>query len=733
MTHAFAPAWLGLVLAAVAARAELQFDVFVGYGSGGGGDGVVREGGWFPVACEVYNDGPGFEAVFELSSHQLGGGQVRRLAVELPTNTRKRFSFPMFAGARYTSWDARLLDAKGRVQARREELRPREVAWETYLLGGLAGSVGGLPAFPTPAHNRTDQHPTVARLTVEQFPDNPIALESLNALYLNSARAPELNVRQARALVAWVLGGGHLIVAPDQLTDVTGTPWLAELLPVDWGELTPVRAGAELHHWLTGGGSAAVTGQPEGGLRPAPAASPARPGRPRPSAPAVNPYARIEPDPTFAAAEMPVFRVRPRTGTVLLGSAEAPLVVSLPQGRGRVTLLTFNPEREPFRSWSRRNWFWARLCGISAEWLADSARTQYGGLSLDAVYGAMIETRQVRKLPVEWLLVLLVVYLGVIGPFDRWFLKRINRQMLTWITFPAYVACFSLLIYYLGYRLRAGETEWNELHVVDVLPRADHALLRGRTYASLYSPANTRYRLVSEQPSAVLRGEFLGPAAGGQESSRIEAQLLPAGFEARVAVPVWSSLLYVNDWQEALPPPLAARWERDAAGRPELVVQNLLPRPLPQVWVVWAQDILELGELPAGAARRITANTPPRRPLADGVNALVGPMMQAAQRRQRAFGSTDSQFLEPTAETLLAASLVGLATPQAGVPAVGTRTFVYPSGLEQSEVWDAHRTLVFARDPGHAPQGTSLPRFKVPRTSRLTWWRLAVPAAAQGG
>jgi hypothetical protein len=39
---------------------------------------------------------------------------------------------------------------------------------------------------------------------------------------------------------------------------------------------------------------------------------------------------------------------------------------------------------------------------------------------------------------------------------DQYCLKRLNKQMLTWVTFPVYVALFSLLIYYIGYRLRAG-------------------------------------------------------------------------------------------------------------------------------------------------------------------------------------------------------------------------------------------------------------------------------------
>ena len=79
--------------------------------------------------------------------------------------------------------------------------------------------------------------------------------------------------------------------------------------------------------------------------------------------------------------------------------------------------------------------------------------------SLDSAFGAMIDSKQVRKLPVGWLLLLLLAYLAVIGPLDHYWLKKLNKQMLTWLTFPAYVALFSLLIYLIGYKLRAGESE----------------------------------------------------------------------------------------------------------------------------------------------------------------------------------------------------------------------------------------------------------------------------------
>src|SRR5438046_772502 len=99
------------------ARADLQFDVFVGYGSGVA-EGVVPEASWFPVTIEVHNDGPSFTGVIELSSGQMGQGQSRVLVMELPNGTRKREILPVYSASRYSgAWDVRLRDEKGRLRA----------------------------------------------------------------------------------------------------------------------------------------------------------------------------------------------------------------------------------------------------------------------------------------------------------------------------------------------------------------------------------------------------------------------------------------------------------------------------------------------------------------------------------------------------------------------------------------------------------------------------------------
>src|SRR5437899_11789800 len=75
--------------------AAIRLDVFVGY------DGILTQGGFFPVVFEVFNDGPGFKGLLALTPGQFGQGQVREVPVELPTGTLKRLVIPIFSAHQY--------------------------------------------------------------------------------------------------------------------------------------------------------------------------------------------------------------------------------------------------------------------------------------------------------------------------------------------------------------------------------------------------------------------------------------------------------------------------------------------------------------------------------------------------------------------------------------------------------------------------------------------------------
>lgn len=395
------------------------------------------------------------------------------------------------------------------------------------------------------------------------------------------------------------------------------------------------------------------------------------------------------------------------------------------RGRGLVTVLAFNPERDPLKSWKNRPHFWARLAGVPSEALRKDSQNIWGGRSLDAVFGAMIETRQVRKLPVGLLLLLLLVYLAVIGPLDQWWLKKINRPMLTWITFPTYVALFSLLIYFIGFKLRAGQSEWNELHVVDVLPRGGDSVLRGRTFAGIYSPANETYKLASELPQATLRSEFGGLWGGNQAEGRMTLGFsTKPGFNAEIYVPVWSSQLNVSDWLTPASPPVVASIDASAGGA-QLHVQNPGSKAFTGLWVVHGREVFELGELGGGAAQDY-ALAPGKggKPLKAWVQQFNDRFRDAAQARERVLGGNEGNHIDDWDRSSVAASFPSFLTLSEGQ----TRDFVYPAGMDLSAIAERGDTLLFAWMPGETVV-PNLNQFAALRSQKGTLLRLLVPPA----
>jgi hypothetical protein len=620
-------------------HAAVRFDMFVGY------DGIVPQASWFPVTFEVQNDGPSFVALVELSPGQFNSSQTRTMVVELPTGTTKRFLIPVFTAASYNpTWNARLLDERGKVRAETTSQRVRRLNDSALPLA--VAMTRAMPPLPELKTKQEDLRPVFGRLQPSVFPDSPIALEGLDTLYLSSERALDLKINQVGPLLAWLYGGGHLVIGLEQINHLSGSgEWLRQLLPGEITGMSTLAAHGELHEWV------ASEKRFDGTDYEFPTV--AKAGRPAPAGSGVNPYANLSSDPKFEQAPMQLVGLKPREGRVLIGPSDTPLAVMTRRGRGQVTVLTFAPELEPFRSWRNAGHFWAKIIDLPPDLLASDQANRYPGRPIDGVFGAMIDSKQVRKLPVGWLLLLLVGYLVVIGPLDQYWLKKLNRQMLTWLTFPAYVVFFSLLIYFIGYKLRAGETEWNELHVVDVIPHGDSADLRGRSYGSLYSPVNARYTFASDQPFATLRGEFSGNYGGGQESSRATVEQRANGFQAVAAVPVWTSQLFVSDWwrQETAPVRLTV-----TAG--EVSVENRLEVKLTQARVVVKDQVIELGEVGARETKTFSRSGVKTTPLRSYVQSHAGNFASAVNSRQQAFGHNDRWQINDVPSAAMAASFV---------------------------------------------------------------------------
>lgn len=714
------------VLGVLPLRAEIQFDVFLGF------DDHIREGHWFPVSFEIHNDGPGFTGTVSVAPEGGFESQRRSFTLELPTGTRKRVGIPVFSAAgRYSRWEARLQNPAGKIIAEKSGIIPKDSAAAIPILGAIPRTFGGLPSLPEISDRAPEFVPAVARLQTDLLPIHPLAYESLTAIYLNSGKAADLKPEQVDAMLTWLHLGGHLIVAVEQPTDVTAVPWLDRLLPLVPENLQNRRLEGSFERWLANGkrvlqlpsllrrSSNTQRRAPQfknGKLVPEPAAATTT----------QDPFTKIEPQVSFNNAEMPVLAGTPRDGETILSLGDIPLIQSAPRGRGTITVLAFSPEREPFRSWKNRPWFWARLIGAGGELFQEDANLRGGGPSIDGIFGAMLDSRQVRKLPVAALLLILIGYLAVIGPFDRWILKRTGKEMWTWITFPAYVVVFSGLIYFIGYKLRAGQLEWNEIQVIDQLPRPEGAAFRGRTWASIYSPANARYRLASDQPYVTLRPEMQPPGAARGEAGRLVLRHPARGLEADISVPVWVSQLYCSDWLDTGPALMTGLVEQRSDGF-QIAITNHSSLRFSELYLAVSGRMIPLHAPAPGAV--LAQHLPSKAGLTlDDTLSGIWSTMETVNQRRNAFGGEGSGQLARGLQGLLIASLSERIADS--VRDTRGECFTVPSGFDVNPLLLRSNAVLFAWASGQSI-APAIHRFSPIRIQRDTALRVTLDVRSQ--
>ena len=268
----------------------------------------------------------------------------------------------------------------------------------------------------------------------------------------------------------------------------------------------------------------------------------------------------------------------------------------------------------------------------------------------------------------------------------------------------------------IGYKLRAGETEWNELHVVDVMPWGEQADLRGRTYTSIYSPVNAKYPVTNSQPFATLRGEATAYSTS-QEASRASVEQRDNTFRAELAVPVWTSQLFVSDWwnQQALPIQVRVT-------ETDIEVENRLSTPLTGARLVGRGAVYELGQLPPGQTVHWARDGLKQTQLKTFLQSYHEVFKGAAGRRQQVFGGNSAQEITPTAESMIAASFLSDLQEEQNVQ------FVISPGLDVMGPVERGQMVLLAWSADASPL-PPLNQFTARRSHRSTLWRVSVPAA----
>jgi hypothetical protein len=563
--------------------------------------GRYKVGTWTPVFVELMTDAPPFRGQVEVVVPDDDGVPTSvRVPVNLADEEKHTVVAQTRAGTMSAEFVVRLLDADGRPVP---NLRSATAAPEPLDPGSfvvlVAGEVSGVNALPELAKFQTGrlQSSELVVSPLRDLPDEAQGFDGVDVIILDTTDEQVLKWLDAgadRAFRDWVAQGGHLVVT-------LGDNWQDDAVR----RLDPIL--------------------------------PARPSGP----PLATDPEAVE---SFAAGSTKPLRGEPyvvplegwteRGGVPLAASAITPLVVRGPYGLGRVTLTGLNVVDRPFASWDDRVMFWDRLLELRnrAGGTFTFGMTGRGAIIQSAapelaarLHRSLESFAGVRIVPFGWVAFFVFAYIVLIGPVDYLFLRKVVKRMeLTWITFPLIVVGVSLVAYFGAYAYKGSDLRVNKVDLVDF----DQArgTVRGRTWLTVFSPANHDYNLALQphgpdfdpagtsldlasqslswfgSPDPILGGA--GRIAFGQSGYRYE----PPGETASLAgvrVQIWSTKSFTGSWAgRAGRAVVEPRLEEVSGDRLSGSIRNDLDHTLANARLFYGRNVYDLGTIrPGGIAR----------------------------------------------------------------------------------------------------------------------------------
>ncbi len=443
----------------------------------------------------------------------------------------------------------------------------RLVASRTFA-AGADGPLGGImrpderlivtlgsPLSPSDQAHFDERRTRIAQLTdASQLPTEWYALEGVDAVIIataDEAVAAQLATAspQLAALDLWVRMGGMLVASVGENAQqvLASTSPLAAMAPGTLGAMVPLDPSAVLETY-------SETAEP----------LESRGGRLTVQVPKLDSVrGKIE---AFAGRS-------PR---------DLPLVVRSARGFGEVVFFAFDLNRPPLADWQARGQLLDKLLrptnGKSSQSESGTLGevTTLGFVDLAGqLRGALDQFADVPMVPFWLVAALVVAYIACTGPLDYYLVQRVlRRPEATWITFAVTLAVFSGGAYALAYRLKGREVRLNQVDLVDF--DAQTKLVRGTTWANLFSPATETYDLAlrpatgfdSSAPAQTILS-WLGMTGTGFGSMNPQAASLglftePYDFSShldrleRVPLAVWSSKAFVGRWWTESAPPIDA-------------------------------------------------------------------------------------------------------------------------------------------------------------------------------
>ena len=489
-----------------------------------------------------------------------------------------------------------------------ENVRVRDTS--VYVILSLGSKLGG---FDLPVENPRGEAPRSDRLlrggrietaafsSVEELPDQWFGYEAADLIVLATGGASEEFLTKLfqddfykpkrEALREYVARGGRLVISLGSKLDLLNTIPFNSFLPLT---ATPERV-AQLPLLFASHSKSGIETELKNPTR-VPKDAEGNPLKDKDG----NPVPAPPPD-SFRVAKL-----RPKAGTAMpyclspemvknpraaFEGAALPLVVQVPLGLGRITVVAFDLDASPFRDMEKRPEFWDWLIRRAGSEKSAIAPDRYDPNSLapgvnpvaseDGITYALrqhVDTFDgVPVISFGWVALFIVLYTLLIGPVEYIFLKKIlGRLELTWVTFPIIVLSVSAAAYFTAYEIKGKDLRVNKIDVVDIDVGGNRVY--GQAWFTVFSPRIDNYTVGIEpkepwafpspdtenkpRPVTVvdwMGGSRIGQGGGiGRSIRNYQYRLDPKGGTnqagptanglANVPVQVWSTKTFSANW-----------------------------------------------------------------------------------------------------------------------------------------------------------------------------------------
>ncbi|HEX5825545.1 MAG TPA: hypothetical protein VFY18_13890, partial [Candidatus Limnocylindrales bacterium] len=417
----------------------------------------ARLGSWIAIEVHLTNNGPAVTGELRLQGGTQGGTRYS-IAVELASPSDKTWILHAQPPPFGQQLEVVLADGPNVILRQKVAVTIHDPS--QLVVGVVADNNPGIVGSLNLPAVQNQQPAVVVPLTIDDLPTRIEAWSALDRLVWQDVDAASLKSEQLAALRGWLALGGRLVI-------LGGT-----------------------------GGIGALGGFPDDLL-------PYRPTSTVDVAPAS--LSSLLGSLPKEATDVPAMAGELTRGRALATSGDRVIAAETTYGSGSVTILGIDPTVGWIGASNAVRSLWPNLIpprsGGSVA-IADDSQ----------IVTAVSNLPSLALPPTGGLLLLLIGYIGLIGPLNYLILRRIDRREWAWVTMPVLIVGFALGAYAFGSALRGSSIIVNEVGIVRGAPDATEGI--AQVYLGVFSPARGTYQ-VAVPGGALLSSPISGDVFGG--------------------------------------------------------------------------------------------------------------------------------------------------------------------------------------------------------------------------